>query len=717
VVAILFESKLRKMVKDAILEIGSEEIPAGYLEQAREDLYGVAEKIFAEKRLKYKKIHTYATPRRLVLYCEQMAEKQTDLIREIIGPPVNVAFDVTGQPMLAATGFAQSYGLRVEELARKKTNKGEYLCVRIHEEGEETAKILSEFFPQVIAGLSFPKAMVWEETKVRFARPIRNLLALYGSTVIKFTFAGIRSGKNSNALFPLSRKKITIPQANRYFTLLRNLYVLIDQKERQEVIRKLLQQIVKKTGGEVYLDDALLNEVTYLVEYPSAVLGKFPAKFLNLPREVLITCLIRKGKFFPVVDKNGELLPHFIGIRNGISEHQDIVQEGYERVIMARLNDAEFFFNQDRKTSLESKVSELKKIIFQEPLGTIYDKVVRVDKLAEYVYSQIPESEKISLSEVKRVVLLAKADMVTDMVKEYPELEGVMGRIYALANGEKEIVAYGIEQHHWPLSSDGKIPETAESALVSLADKLDTIVSDFVLGLIPTGSTDPYGLRRQAGGILRILKENNWSTSLDDLIERAWTFLPIEMQKNCDKSTILNNLLSFFRSRLETLLSEKNITYDEINAVLVVGFADIPATFSRAEALDKIRQVPDCEPLVIAYKRAANILKQAEKLGHSIKGLKVNEKLLEETAEKELWQKFVQICEEGKLLLENKKYYEFLQLMVSLRPVIDSFFEQVLVMCENEELQLNRLVLLNEIVKLFLNIADFSCLVEKGSVG
>ncbi len=698
------------MVKDALLEIGTEEIPALYLEQIREELAEVAEKIFTEKRIKHKKIYTYATPRRLTLYVEGLAEKQDDLIQEIIGPAVNIAYDSAGRPLPPAIGFAQNYGLPVESLTRKKMEKGEYVCLRIREEGQASEKILPEIFIQIIVSLSFPKTMIWEETKVRFIRPIRHLLALHGNKVIKFSLAGVNSGKHTYGLFPILRKKIEIPTPTRYLPLLRNAYVLVDQKERKEVIKKLATQIAKKTGGEVSFDNLLLDEVTYLVEYPTAVLGKFSSQFLTLPREILITCLVKKQKFFPLLDKEGNLLPYFIGIRNGISEHLEIVQEGYQRVLEARLTDAQFFFDQDRKTSLEEKREKLKSVIFHERLGTLYDKSKRIAELADWLAEKLKiENEKLKI--VQRISHLTKADLVTEMVKEYPELQGVIGRIYALADGEEEKAAYGIEEHYWPLTNEDKLPETPESAVVSLVDKLDTLVGDFAIGLIPTGSADPYGLRRQASAILRILKEKNWSIPLTDLINQTWSLLPLSLQTNSEKQTAINNLFEFFRSRLETLLTEEKIRYDEINAVLKVGCNDIPATFARTHALQKIRQLPDFEPLVISFKRAANILDQARKTGFRVEELEMREELLQESAEKELWQKFSQLSGEVKILLEKKDYEETLKKIVFLRTPIDQFFDQVLVMTEDEKLRNNRLGLLKNIVNLYLKIADFSSLV------
>lgn len=706
------------MPKDALLEIGTEEIPALYLEPTRVELAQVAEKIFTEKRIKYKKIYTYATPRRLTLYIEGLAEKQDDLIQEIIGPAVNIAYDSAGRPLPPAIGFAQNYGLPVESLTRKKMEKGDYVCLRIREEGQANEKILPEIFIQIIVSLPFPKMMIWEETKVRFIRPIRHLLALHGNKVIKFSLAGVNSGKHTYGLFPILRKKIEIPTPTRYLPLLRNAYVLVDQKERKEVIKKLATQIAKKTGGEVYFDDLLLDEVTYLVEYPTAVLGKFSSQFLTLPREILITCLVKKQKFFPLLDKEGNLLPYFIGIRNGISEHLEIVQEGYQRVLEARLTDAKFFFDQDRKTSLENKVEKLKGVIFHEQIGTLYDKSKRIAEIANWLgnnLSTYPESigagQPINSQTVNRISLLSKADLVTEMVKEYPELQGVIGRIYALNDGEDEKVAYGIEQHYWPLTSEGNLPRITEAAIVSLADKLDTVVSDFALGLIPTGTADPYGLRRQASAILRILKEKNWSIPLAELIEQTWNLLPATLKTNLEKQSVINNLFEFFHSRLETLLTEEKIRYDEINAVLKVGYNDIPATFARTHALQKIRQLPDFEPLVISFKRAANILEQAKKTGIRVEELGVKEELFHEVAEKELWQIFSRLTEEVNILLEKKDYEETLKKIVFLRTPIDQFFDQVLVMTEDENLRNNRLGLLKNIVNLYLKIADFSSLV------
>lgn len=718
------------MSKDALLEILSEEIPASYIEPARIQLAEIAEKIITEKRLKFKKISTVATSRRLVLYVENLSEKQDNLLQEIIGPSVNVAFDSAGRALPPALGFAQSHNVVIDSLSRKKMEKGEYLCLRMHEEGQLTEKIIPTIFIQIITAISFPKTMVWEETKVRFARPIRNLLTLYGNKVIKFSFAGINSGKHTYGLSPLVRKKINISQPARYFTLLRNNFVIVDQKERKETIKKLVSQIAKKTGGEVYFDSQLLDELTYLVEYPTAILGSFSAEFLNLPKEIVYTCLIKKQKFFPLISPEGKLLPYFVGVRNGLSEHLEIVQEGYQRVLLARLNDAQFFFNYDRKTSLIEKVERLKGITFVEQLGTIYEKIIRINELATWLAEKLKisakgaapaggqgfasgeENEKLQI--IQKICYLAKADLVTEIVKEYPELQGIAGRIYALLDGEKKAVAEGIEEHLLPLTGEGKLPTGEESALVSIADKIDTLVGDFALGLIPTGSADPYGLRRQTTGVLRIMKEKNWSFSLNELVEKSWTLLPAKVQTNSEKEKSVNTLLNFFRNRLETLLTGEKFRDDEINAVLTVGFDNVPATFLRANALKEIRQLPEFEPLVIVFKRAANILMQAKKSGLKVELLAIKEELFKEEAEKELWKKFLQIREEVIPLLTEQDFIPGLKKLVFLREPIDRFFNEVMVMSEDTNLRGNRLVLLANIISLYFKIANFSLLnIEK----
>ncbi len=699
------------MAKDALLEVMTEEIPTSYLESARMQLAENAEKIFLEKRLKCLKIIAYTTSRRLVLYLEGLSEKQDDLVREIIGPPVNVAFDSAGQPLAAAIGFVQNYHLSLDSLSRKKMEKGEYLYLRIREEGQLCEKILPEIFIQIIISLNFPKTMVWEETKVKFARPIRNLLALYGNKVIKFSLAGINSGKYTFGLFPLMRKKIAVTQPARYFVLLRNAFVIVDQKERKETIKKLTSQVAKKSGGEVYFDSSLLDELTYLVEYPTAILGDFPEHFLSLPEEVIYTCLIKKQKYFPLFSREKKLLPHFVGIRNGFSEHLEIVQEGYQRVLVARLSDAQFFFKQDCRTSLEEKKEKLKGITFTEKLGTMYDKTVRVGKLANWLALRLKtENEKIRT--IERICQLAKADLVSEMVKEYPELQGTMGRIYALLNGEKEEIAYGIEEHLFPLSSDGKLPEREESALVSVADKTDTLVGDFALGLIPTGSADPYGLRRQATGILRIIKDKGWSVPMRELLEKSFLLLPVEVQENSKKEKVINNIFNFLRSRMETLLSTDNFHYDEIAAVLGVGFDDLPATFLRIQTLRKIRQMPEFKPLITVFKRAANILAQAGKAGFK-ENLGIEETLFKEEAEKELWKNFLQVRAELAPLLEKKDFIQVLDKLFSLREPIDRFFEEVMVMCEDKNLSNNRLMILKNVLGLYLTIANFSLIVTE----
>lgn len=701
--------KTKPITDDAILEIGMEEIPARFIKNTLNQLKTAAEEQLSSNALGYKNICTYATPRRLVLYIESLAGKQETRTEEIIGPPVNRAYDNQGNPTQAATGFAKSHGVKPETLTQKSTGKGDYLCFCKQITGKPTEELLPEIFVRIIYALNFPNNMAWEESGIRFARPIRNIMAIYGSKLIKFTFAGIRSGKYSFASLADNNKRLEILNPQKYVTVLKNVCILVDLDERQQTIVKSLHQIAKRADGLIDEDKSLIEEVNCMVEYPTAVLGKFPEHYLMLPPEIIVNCLKKKQFFFPISEKSNpaKLKPCFIGIRNGISENQDIVREGYERVLKARLADAEFFYHQDARTKLTEKAEMLKKVVFQEQLGTISDKMVRVAILSEYLYEQVCSNRSTQqLNNIKNIVHLCKSDLVTELVGEYPELQGVIGRIYALNNGEEKVVADGIEQHYWPLASDGKLPETIESAVVSIADKIDTLAGDFAIGLIPTGSADPYGLRKQAMGVIRILKENNWNISLNLIIEKSLYLISI----NFDKEKTAVALLEFLRGRLETLLTDTGYRYDEINAVLSTGYNNIPDTFLRIESLKSIRQLPDHVPLSILFKRIVNIIRQAKEKQIMPDNTELNQELLQEDAEKLLWQKFSNLNQETEPELKNKQYLSALQKMVTLRPEIDTFFEKVMVMDKDNNLRNNRLILLSNIAGFFYQVADLSCL-------
>ena len=701
------------MANDLLLEIGTEELPATYIEPALEQMEGATKKLFSEERIAFEEIKTYATPRRLILFMKEVANKQDDLVLEVLGPAKKAAFDSQGNPTKAAIGFAKSQGVRVEDLLSRKVEKGEYVFALKREPGRATSKVLPKILKQIIIGISFPKSMRWPQSDIRFARPIRWIVALYGTKTVNFSLGKLKAGRLTRGHGFLSSKPIMVKSIVKYEELLKNNFVIMDQEKRKKTIEKGISDAIRKTKGRLLEDNELLNEVNYLLEYPTAVLGHFDEKYLKLPREVLITCLKHHLKYFSVLDSGGKLLPYFVGLRDGISEYMENVRQGYERVLRARLEDAEFFFQHDTKRKLDENVEKLKGVVFQEELGTLYDKTQRVIKLSEVIAGL--SNANCKKSTLRRISLLCKADSVSEMVGEFPELQGIMGREYARISGEEKIVADGIYEHHLPLSGSGELPRSIEGAIVSIADKVDTITGDFCVGFIPSGSQDPYGLRRQAQGVIRIILNKKLTSPLDTLVDEALGLLKkvahFSHQRLAEISKVKNQILQFFRQRLEAVLTEMGISYDEIEATLVVSFSDVVDSELRARSIHELQGSRDFEPIIIAFKRAKNILKQAEERKIRVVSSQFNEKKLKEVEEKKLWEGFNKIEKETEKFLKKKDYQKALEKLVSARKLVDDFFDKVMVMVEDKKLRDNRLALLSRIVDLFCKIADFSKIV------
>ncbi len=701
------------MADDLLLEIGTEELPATYIEPAIEQMGMLARKLFSEERVPFKEIKTYATPRRLILFVKEVAKKQDDLVLEVLGPSKKAAFDSEGNPTKAASGFARSQGVKVEDLVTRKVEKGEYVFALKREPGRATLEVLPKILKEVITGISFPKSMRWPQSNIRFARPIRWMVALYDTRTVNFCLGKLKAGKLTQGHRLLSSKPIMVKNIANYEELLKNNFVIIDQEQRKRTIEKAINDAIRKTKGRLLEDKELLEEVNYLLEYPTAVLGHFEDKYLKLPRQVLITCLKHHLKYFSLLDNEGKLIPYFVGLKDGISEYMENVRQGYERVLSARLKDAEFFFEQDTKRKLEENVEKLKGVVFQEELGTLYDKTQRVIKLSEIIAGlSNANCEKPIL---RRIALLSKADSVTEMVGEFPELQGTMGREYARFSGEEKSVADGIYEHHLPLSGSAELPQSIEGAIVSIADKVDTITGDFCIGFLPSGSQDPYGLRRQAQGVIRIILDKKLSLSLDIVVDESLDLLRksahFSRRRLEEISEVKNQIVQFFRQRMESILTDGGINYDEIEATLAVGFYDLVDAEIRASSIRKLRRSPDFEPVIIAFKRAKNILKQAEERKIKVVSSQFSEEKLKELEERRLWQAFNEIEKETNKLLKKREYQKALEKLVSLRKPVDDFFDKVMVMAEDRKLRDNRLALLNRIVELFCKIADFSKIV------
>ena len=684
------------MSKTLLLEIGTEEVPAhvmpGILSQLKEN----AAKTFEELRIEYKNIKTLGTPRRSALLVEGLAEQQADLSKENRGPAVNIAFDADGNPTKAAQGFARGQGVKPEELVTKDG----YVYAMVHEKGGQTVDLLGDTLKGLVDGLNFPNNMHWADLDYKFIRPLRWLVALYGQDVIDFEVANVKSGRTSRGHRFLSEGDFEIANAEDYVEACRKASIIVDQNERCEMIRQQIAEVAAANGGQAEVNEDLLEEVLYLVEYPTALCGKFDEKYLALPAEAVITPMRDHQRYFPVL-KDGQLLPLFITIRNGGKEHLETVQHGNERVLRARLEDAQFFFDEDRKKTLEQHGEKLKTVVFQDGLGTIYDKALRLEVLAGYIADAIGANEQDKKDAV-RAAKLAKADLVTGMVTEFTELQGVMGREYALLDGETKAVAQAIDEHYMPRFAGDSQPASVAGRIVSLADKIDTIVGTFSRGLIPTGSQDPFALRRQALGIVNMLKEAQYHISLSQLVAKAMELLKIADAGQ--QAKLQNDVADFMKLRLKNVLADAGIRYDVVDAVFVT-VDDIYGVFLRAQAVNEaVKQ--DMEKTIQAFVRTGNIARKAEDVQAAVEA-----GLLAEQVEKDLCKAYEAASDKAEKEIAAQDYAGAIATLSQLAAPIDAFFDGVMVMDKDEKIKNNRLGLLKLVDNLICQVADFSKIV------
>jgi len=685
-----------------LLEIGVEEMPARFLEPAFKQLKELAEDGLKENRLGYENIEAYGTPRRLVLFIDGLADVQEPLEDEVKGPAQKVAFDVDGRPTKAARGFAASQGVRVSELQIKTVKGVDYVFAVRRQPGRAAEDVLAELCVQWIKGLHFPKPMRWGDLDVRFARPIRWLVALFNNKVVKFRYAKLTSGRRTYSHRFWGGRTFEVGNPAGYFVTMKLNYVIVDPGERREIIRKQVQKLAMQEGGVVKEDRELLAEVANLVEYPTAFCGSFEEHYLSLPQEVLITPMREHQRYFPVFDKNGNLLPKFIGVANSTSEHIDKIRAGNEKVLRARLADAEFFYREDLKEPLTEKVSGLKKIIFQEELGTVYEKMERIRSLATELAGVLGMGDRVR-EQVKNAAFLAKADLVTNMVYEFPELQGIMGREYALRAGVEPAVCEAIFEHYQPRFAGDDLPVTAAGRVLSISDKLDNIVGCFGIGKLPTGSQDPYALRRQALGICNIILDAGMHLSFKDMVSRTYAGYGGRLKLGLNE--VLSSLEEFFQQRLKSIFTEAGFSYDVIDAVLAVGFDDFTDTMSRAQALADFRENRAFQDVITVYNRANN-------LAGKVDDTEVDPGAFRDPAESQLYAEFIGVKSEAEKALKEGDYMAALVNFTRLYQPIDRFFNSVMVMDEDPGLRRNRLALLKNITVLVKQVADLSKVVE-----
>ncbi len=690
------------MAKELLLEIGTEEIPADLLPKALVDMDALIRKELAAARIAHGEIKTLATPRRLVVIVNGMAEKQDDQVIEKLGPAKRVSYDETGNPTKAALGFAKGQGIDISEVEIVATEKGEYICSRKKILGEDTKGILPDLLPRFILSIPFQKSMRWMDLSIRFARPIHWILALFGGEPVVFQIENITSGRKTRGHRFLSPGFFLVKDSRDYLARMRENYVIVNQEDRKKLVRDEAEKAARTVSGKALILDKLLEEVTYLVEYPTAVCGSFDTEYLKLPKDVLITTMVEHQKYFPVVDDKGNLLPNFVTINNTLARDPAVVARGNEKVIRARLADARFFFQEDQKVSLDEHAKKLRKVVFHSKLGTSEDKVARFRKLAGWIAERIMPELK---ADVDRAASLAKADLETQMVYEFPSLQGIMGREYALIACEKEDVAKAIYEHYLPTSAGGDLPKTDIGAIVSIADKTDTISGFFGINQPPTGTADPFALRRQALGIINIILDRQYDLQMPELVGKSLDILADRLTVPREKA--LADILEFFRGRFDNMLTSQGHPYDVVDAVLARGISDFAVSVEKIDAMEEFRKHPDFEPLTIAFKRVCNIIKAFE-------GGKADPALFETEAEKELYQAFGGVRKIALDLIGLRDFKGALAELARLRGPVDKFFESVLVMAEDERVRRNRLSLLSEIANLFFEIADFSKLVTEG---
>ncbi len=689
------ESSLITHHSSLLLEIGTEEIPARFLPPALSDLKEIAAKTFEDYRINYNSIMTYATPRRLALLINGVGSVQSDIVKEVFGPSRKVAFDELGNPTKAAAGFAHSVGINVSDLKIKIKGKAEYIAADIEEKGIETRTVLPEIAKKIILSLHFPKSMRWGNGSLHFARPICWILTLFGPETVHFELDGIKSSNMTKGHRFLSPAAFQVKDINSYLSLLENNFVVLDQEKRKSSIRKNIAALFSSPDIQPIIDEELLEMVTYIVEYPVPVLCSFNAEYLKLPKELLVTVMKDHQKYFGVQDSSGNLMNHFVVISNTKAENAETIRTGAERVIKARFDDAKFYFHEDTAKPLGEKIESLKDVTFHDKLGSLYEKTERIMAIAAFLSEKISPSLK---DKVLRAVLLSKTDLLTGVVREFPELQGIMGKYYATHDKEDSEVAAAIEEQYLPKNYGDRVPQTDAGAIVSLADRLDNISSFFSIGLIPTGSEDPFALRRQSMGIISIILEKGYSLNFTEIFGHA-----LKNLRNLEAAEkTLKNIISFMEQRMEFILSSSGYEQDIIKSIISLSSVQPPKLITaRLDALQTVRKEEAFQDFLLAVKRVKNIIPKTPLPP-------VNTDLFVQEEEKNLYSSFIDLRSKCIPLLAGEKFSDGIRVFFQMTPHINTFFDKVMVMDKQEEIRTNRLSLLKGIWETLSLIADFS---------
>ncbi|MGG7619848.1 glycine--tRNA ligase subunit beta [Bacillus coreaensis] len=688
--------------QDLLLEIGLEEMPARFVTGSIEQLTSKIENWLKEKKISFDSITHFSTPRRLAVIAYGVSTSQEDVEEEAKGPAKKIAVDHEGNWSKAAVGFTRGQGMSVEDIYFKEINGVEYAHVRKFTKGQATKEILPEI-EHIITGLTFPKNMRWASETLKYIRPIKWILAIYGTEIIPFTITNVSTSNFTNGHRFLG-KEVKIGTPEEYVTKLLGEFVIANAEERKGAILSQISKLEEEQGWAIPVDEELLEEVTNLVEYPTALFGRFEEEFLELPEEVLITSMKEHQRYFPVKKKDGTLLPFFVTVRNGDHMHLETVAKGNEKVLRARLSDAAFFYREDQKTNISDALAKLASIVYHEEIGTLSEKVARVRSLTNQLAELLTFNEDDKKT-ADRAAEISKFDLVTHMVYEFPELQGFMGEKYARQKGESEAVAVAINEHYMPRNAEDSTPKSNSGALLALAEKLDTIVSFFAIGNIPSGSQDPYALRRQASGIVQILINKEWNVSLTDLLRLSILSIKEKGIGEKGEEELLLELVTFFKLRLKHYLQEQSIRYDIIDAVLEKNITALPTLVKKAFVLQTKKDASGFKETVEALSRVLTISNKA------VEHAEINESLFENQYETALYNQYRGV--KSALASSETSEEEFFDKLASLQGAINDFFDHTMVMAENQALKNNRLALMSQLAELIISFANVKEIVTK----
>ncbi|GGJ83296.1 glycine--tRNA ligase beta subunit [Lentibacillus kapialis] len=686
------------MTRDVLVEIGLEELPARFVDDAENQLLAKTGNWLNELRISYTSIVSFSTPRRLAILVKDVAEVQTSKVEEVKGPALKIAQDENGNWTKAAAGFTKGQGKSLEDIYTKDVKGTTYIFVKKQIIGKQTHELLPEF-SKIITSIQFKKSMRWGEQSLRYARPVRWLAALFGQDIIPFEVAGVPTANHTYGHRFLG-KMITLSAPDEYEQALEEQYVIVNPEKRRKMIMDGLKQAEAKHGFQIPEDDDLLNEVCNLVEYPTVFIGSFDESYLTLPPEVLITSMKEHQRYFPVQSKEDKLLPNFAGVRNGDNYALQTVIKGNEKVLRARLSDAQFFFEEDQKHPIDYYLEKLDRIVFQEKLGTMGDKVKRIRAISDQLTQWLKLDEE-TRSNTLRAAEICKFDLPTSMVDEFTNLQGIIGETYALNAGESQAAARAMAEHYMPVQSDGKLPETVEGAIISIADKLDTIVGCISAGLIPSGSHDPYALRRQATGVLKIMKAYDWKITVESLLNVAEYQYGILDNESSEREKTKAEIDQFFNDRTTYLLKESGIQLDVIQAVLYNGIGIIPYLAAKAENLSRKRNNPEFKPVQEALVRVLNLAAKTD-------SATVKQEIFETDSEKKLYDMYLKVRDDYHNATKDREAVNALHQLGNLAQPIHDFFDHNMVMTDVESVRGNRLALLNNIAGLIYDYADLS---------